>query len=158
MAVVSICSDFGMQENKVCHCFHCFPIYLPWSDVTGYHDLHFLNENPMNRNQKVLQITFSALCFRELVVNHFPIYPCGCCFLPVSHSAPLTLVFSVLRCRLAPFSLGSLLALLLVWIFLLWIFIWLAPCHYSSFSLVSPSQAFHDHLSKKIYLFGCVLP
>ena len=27
-----ICSDFGTQENKVCHCFHCFPIYLPWSD------------------------------------------------------------------------------------------------------------------------------
>ena len=25
-----ICSDFGIQENKVCHCFHCFPIYLPW--------------------------------------------------------------------------------------------------------------------------------
>ena len=28
MAVVTICSDFGVQENKVCHCFHCFPIYL----------------------------------------------------------------------------------------------------------------------------------
>ena len=28
MAVVTICSDFGDQENKVCHCFHCFPIYL----------------------------------------------------------------------------------------------------------------------------------
>ena len=21
-------SDFGAQENKVCHCLHCFPIYL----------------------------------------------------------------------------------------------------------------------------------
>ena len=28
MAAVTICSDFGGQENKVCHCFHCFPIYL----------------------------------------------------------------------------------------------------------------------------------
>ena len=27
-AAVTICSDFGSQENKVCHCFHCFPIYL----------------------------------------------------------------------------------------------------------------------------------
>ena len=26
MAVVAICSDFGAQENKVCHCFHCCPI------------------------------------------------------------------------------------------------------------------------------------
>ena len=25
----TICSDFGAQENKVSHCFHCFPMYLP---------------------------------------------------------------------------------------------------------------------------------
>ena len=30
-------------QNKVSHCFHCFPIYLPWSDGTRCHDLHFLN-------------------------------------------------------------------------------------------------------------------
>ena len=30
-------------QNKVCHCFHCFSIYLPWSDGTGCHDLSFLN-------------------------------------------------------------------------------------------------------------------
>ena len=29
--------------KKVCHCFHCFPIYLPWSDGTRCHDLSFLN-------------------------------------------------------------------------------------------------------------------
>ena len=29
MAAVTICCNFGDQENKVCHCFHCFPIYLP---------------------------------------------------------------------------------------------------------------------------------
>ena len=29
MAAVTICSDFGARKNKVCHCFHCFPIYLP---------------------------------------------------------------------------------------------------------------------------------
>ena len=32
MAAVTICSDFGAQKNKVCHCFHRFPIYLAWSD------------------------------------------------------------------------------------------------------------------------------
>ena len=26
MAAVTIYSDFGAQENKVCHGFHCFPI------------------------------------------------------------------------------------------------------------------------------------
>ena len=43
MAAVTICSDFGAPQNKVFHCLHCFPIYLPWSNGTGCHDLHFLN-------------------------------------------------------------------------------------------------------------------
>ena len=43
MAAVTICSDFGVQENKLCHCFHCFSIYLPWSDEPRCHNLHFLN-------------------------------------------------------------------------------------------------------------------
>ena len=41
--LVTIYSDFGAQKNKVWHCFHCFPIYLPWSDGTRCHDLCFLN-------------------------------------------------------------------------------------------------------------------
>ena len=36
-------SDFGAPQNKVWHCFHCFPIYFPWSDGTRHHDLSFLN-------------------------------------------------------------------------------------------------------------------
>ena len=27
MAAVTICSDFGVQKNKVCLCFHCFHTY-----------------------------------------------------------------------------------------------------------------------------------
>ena len=43
MAAVTICSDFGAQENKICRCF-CFPpIYLLWSDGTECYDLSFLN-------------------------------------------------------------------------------------------------------------------
>ena len=34
---------FGAPQNKVSHCFQCFPIYLPWSDGTTCHDLSFLN-------------------------------------------------------------------------------------------------------------------
>ena len=37
MSAVTICSDFGARQNKVCHCFHYSPIYLPWSDGTGCH-------------------------------------------------------------------------------------------------------------------------
>ena len=39
MAAIPICSDFGAPQNKVSHCFHCFPFYLPWSDGTACHDL-----------------------------------------------------------------------------------------------------------------------
>ena len=35
--------DFGAQKNKVSHCIHCFPCYLPLSDGTGCQDLSFLN-------------------------------------------------------------------------------------------------------------------
>ena len=28
MASVTIYSDFGAPQNKVCHCFHCFPILV----------------------------------------------------------------------------------------------------------------------------------
>ena len=33
-----------VEPKKIkCHCFHCFPICLPWSDGIGCHDLNFLN-------------------------------------------------------------------------------------------------------------------
>ena len=31
------------EKIKVSHCFHCFPIYLPWSGGTRCHDLSCLN-------------------------------------------------------------------------------------------------------------------
>ena len=40
---VTVCSDSGAQENKICHCFHLFLIYLPWSDGARCHDLSFPN-------------------------------------------------------------------------------------------------------------------
>ena len=35
MTAITICSDFGAQKNNISHWFHCFPIYLPYSDGTG---------------------------------------------------------------------------------------------------------------------------
>ena len=43
MAAVTIHSDFGPQEKNICHCLNLLPFYLPWSDGTGCHDVHFLN-------------------------------------------------------------------------------------------------------------------
>ena len=42
MTAITVWSGFGAPQNKVCHCFHFFPIYLPWSDGTRYHNLSFL--------------------------------------------------------------------------------------------------------------------
>ena len=41
MAAVTIQSDFVAQENKSHHCFHGFPIYLPWHDRARCHVLSF---------------------------------------------------------------------------------------------------------------------
>ena len=43
MVAGTICSHFGAPQNKVCHFSHYFPICLPWSDGTRFHDLSFLN-------------------------------------------------------------------------------------------------------------------
>ena len=43
MVTVTICSDLGAQENKICHCFHFLRIYLPWSDGTRCYDLSVLH-------------------------------------------------------------------------------------------------------------------
>ena len=36
MAVITICSDFGAPQNKLWHCFHCFPIYFPWISILAW--------------------------------------------------------------------------------------------------------------------------
>ena len=40
MAAVTICSDFGAQENKISHCFHCFPMIC--QEVMGPDTMIFL--------------------------------------------------------------------------------------------------------------------
>ena len=38
MTAVTIHSDFEAWENKICHCFYFFPLYLPWSDGSECHE------------------------------------------------------------------------------------------------------------------------
>ena len=42
-AAVTVHSDFGAQENKICAVFIFLVIYLLLTDETGCHDLCFLN-------------------------------------------------------------------------------------------------------------------
>ena len=58
MAAVSVCSDFGAQEHKVCP---CFPIYLPWSDGTECYDLCLLNVGLKLNIQKIKTMAFDPI-------------------------------------------------------------------------------------------------
>ena len=45
--LISCCSHrprwFRAQGDEICHCFHLFAFYLPWSDGAGFHDLSLFN-------------------------------------------------------------------------------------------------------------------
>ena len=76
MASVTICSDFRAQENKGSHCFHCFPIYLPWSDGTGWNDFVFwmLSFKP---TFSLSSFTFKRLfcsCSLSAIYGQFPLH------------------------------------------------------------------------------------
>ena len=70
-AAITVFSDFGRQENKACHCFHCFPIYLPWSDGTWCHDLSFLNVESQAKFS--LSFTLNKTLFSSLSLSFFSI-------------------------------------------------------------------------------------
>ena len=53
-ATVTIHSDFGAQENKICHCLHFFPFYLPGSIEDSTHGHHQMV------NTKIRLIVFFA--------------------------------------------------------------------------------------------------
>ena len=53
-------SDFGTQENKVCHCFHFFPFYLPWSDGTRLGKVSFHSNHKERQCQRMLKLPHSC--------------------------------------------------------------------------------------------------
>ena len=69
MAAITICSKFGAQKNKVSHCFHCFPIYLPWSDGTRCHDLSFLNVEHFKPTFSLSSFTFIKRLFSSSLLS-----------------------------------------------------------------------------------------
>ena len=57
--------DFRAQENKIWYYFHFVPIYLPWSDGTGWYYPSFLNAEFKARFSHV----FSSIQFSYSVVS-----------------------------------------------------------------------------------------
>ena len=77
MAAVTVCGDFGAQDNKVCYCFHFFLIYLPQSDGTECHDLIISEKSvlPMNLLRFIVMrylwlAGVCALIFIQLLLQH----------------------------------------------------------------------------------------
>ena len=70
MALSTICSDFAATKNKVSH---CFPIYFPWSDGTGCHDLSFLNVELFSLSSRGFQFLLifchkdGGICIYEVI-------------------------------------------------------------------------------------------
>ena len=60
VAAVTICSDFGAPQNKVSHCFHCFPILfamkwwdqMPWSSFFECWVLSQLFHSPLSLSSR----------------------------------------------------------------------------------------------------------
>ena len=93
MNAVTVCSDSGAHENKICHSFHCFPFCLPLSDGTGCHD-HFLNVKPAFSLSvfTLIKRLFSSSSCSAIKRYHLHIWGCWYCswqswFLPACDSS-----------------------------------------------------------------------
>ena len=61
MTAIAFCSDFGAPQNKVCHCFHCFPISamrwwdrMPWCLLFECWVWSQIFHSPLSHHQKTL--------------------------------------------------------------------------------------------------------
>ena len=63
-------------KNKVCHCFHCFPIYFPWSDRTKCHDLSFANIGVLSQLFPLSSFTFIKRLFCKSRNRHVYRWTC----------------------------------------------------------------------------------
>ena len=78
MATVTVCSDFGAQENKVCHCFHFSPIYP--HEVMGPDAMIFifwmLSFKPAFHSPLSSSGSLVPFCFLPLKWYHLYIWGC----------------------------------------------------------------------------------
>ena len=92
MAAVTIHIEFGAQENEICHCFHYFPMYLPWNDGTGCQIFVFecwvlsqLFHSPLLPSSRGSLVALSIL---PLKWCHLHVWGCGPDPPPRSHCLP----------------------------------------------------------------------
>ena len=72
-----ILSQILFGENKICHSFHFFPMYLPWSDGTGFHALSFFECWALCQvTFTVIKRLFSSSSFSAIRIDHLHIWDC----------------------------------------------------------------------------------
>ena len=82
---VTVHSDFGAQEEEICHYFHLFSFHLPWSNGARCHDLIYFfqylvlswlfHSPPLSSSRGSLV----PLCFLPLEWYHPHIWCFWCC-------------------------------------------------------------------------------
>ena len=81
MTTVTIRSDFGAQGNKIFHCVHFFPFYLPWSDGTKCHDLsHLMLVSGQLFHSLLSPSSRGSLVLRFLPLEWCHLYIWDCCY------------------------------------------------------------------------------
>ena len=94
MAAVTFCSDFGAQEDKVCHCFRCFPIYLPWSDETKWDQMpwsSFILMLSFKPNFSLWSFTFIKRLFSSSLLSAISAWHSVICISEVTDISPCNL-------------------------------------------------------------------
>ena len=83
MTAVTICSDSGAQENKVCHCFHSFPFFCTTHVLITSHEIKrrlLLGRKVMTNLDSIFKsrdITLpTKVCLVKAMV--FPVVMYGC--------------------------------------------------------------------------------
>ena len=69
MAAITICSDFGAPQNKVSHCFHCFPITSWQIDGETVSDFIFLGSKITEDGNCSHEIKRHFLLGRKVMTN-----------------------------------------------------------------------------------------
>ena len=87
MAAVTMHRDFRAPEEEICHCFHLFPLYFPWSDGTGCYDLSliFSFKSAFSFSSFTLIKRFSSFSLLSAIRWGYHLHIWGCwCFSPAN--------------------------------------------------------------------------
>ena len=98
MAAVTICSDFGAPQNKVWHCFHCFPITsweIEWETVKTVSDFIFWGSKITADVDCSHEIKRHLLLGRKVMTNFDSIFKSKDITLPTNVHLVKAMVFPV---------------------------------------------------------------